>query len=80
MAQANQVTFLQVEQRSAIHHSMQQAIFNDEQLVAREYLGEIIGSLKVQWRTCRCKAIKQLGGDALKSVNQLIGVGRLLPE
>ncbi|MDT4845220.1 hypothetical protein FQZ97_792030 [compost metagenome] len=80
MAQADQVAFLQIEQRAFIDQRMQQTILDDEQLVARQHLRQILDPLHSQRRSGRCQPLQQLGGDALQSVDQLVGVRRLLPE
>src|SRR3990167_5243398 len=80
LAQADQVAFLQVEQRALIDCGMQQAVFDDEQLVARQYGRQIFDPFQLQGRANGVEPFEQLAGDALQSVDQLIGVSRLLPE
>ncbi|MNF49296.1 hypothetical protein D3C84_305660 [compost metagenome] len=80
LAQAHQVSFLQVEERTLVDHSVQQAIFDQEQLVGRQHRRQVLGLLQAQGRAGWLQALEQLPGDTLQSVDELVGVGRLLPE
>ncbi|MCY1559170.1 hypothetical protein D9M68_961780 [compost metagenome] len=80
LAQAHQVAFLQVEERTIVDHGVQQAVLDQEQLVGRQQRCQVLGLLQAQGRAGWLHALEQLPGDTLQAVDQLVGVGRLLPE
>ena len=80
LAQANQITFLQIEQRPAVDDRMQQTIFDHKKLIARQQRSQVVDPLEGDCGAYGFQAFEKLGGDALQSVDQLVGVGRLLPE
>ncbi|MNR42593.1 hypothetical protein D3C85_1611260 [compost metagenome] len=80
LAQTHQVALLQVEERALVDHGMQQAVLDKEQLVGRQHRRQVFGLLQAQGRAGWLHTLEQLPGDTLQSVDQLVGVGRLLPE
>ncbi|MNG09767.1 hypothetical protein D3C84_932020 [compost metagenome] len=59
---------------------MQQAILDDVQLVAGQYFRQVIDLFQAQGRTVGLQTVEQLRRNALQALDQLVGVGRLLPE
>ncbi|MCY1501329.1 hypothetical protein D9M68_353960 [compost metagenome] len=80
LAQADQVALLQVEQRAFVDQRMEQAVLDQKQLVAGQQLRQVVAALHAQRGAGGRQPFQQLAGDALKTIDQLIGVGRLLPE
>ncbi len=80
LAQADQVAFLQVEQRALIHQRMDQAILDEEQMLAGQLAFQVVGSLQADGFASGFQAGEQLRRNALQAIDQSIGVGRLFTE
>ncbi len=80
LAQADQITFLQIEELALVQLHMQQAIIDQIQVGAVEVGAQITHLLERQCLACRRKASQQLRRECLKPIDPCVGVSRLLPK
>jgi len=74
LTQADQVAFLDVEQRFAINLGVQQAAFEQIQASRADVVVEIVHCVELNGVVTGLKILEQLLRDALKGVDQLLGV------
>jgi len=60
LAQANQIALLKIEKRLAVDQGVQQAGFDDEELLCRQLGAEVIGVLELKVRARWLQTFQQL--------------------
>lgn len=78
--QAEQITFLPVEQRTARDPAMHHALAQQKQLIARHLCKQIFRCLQLDDRRARRQILQPLPGKILQAIDQCVGVGRLFPS
>ncbi|MNN42015.1 hypothetical protein D3C81_1561670 [compost metagenome] len=80
LAQADEVAFLEVEQRPFVHQSVQQAIFDQEELIARQFGAQVFGAFQADGLGARLQSREELARNALQVIDQLVRVSRLFSK
>ncbi len=79
-SKAEEVAFLQVEQRAFVDQRMQQAAFHQEYLVGGQLAFQVVATFQFQGGAAGCQAFEQAVRDSLQAIDQLVGISRLLAE